>query len=96
MRRTLTKALATVALSAGLSGLALTPALAEPATPAPIATTPGTQSGSSSGSSKVLALPLAFLAFPVCYNDSTDPNYDPGPLCKFMLGLYGGSASLLP
>ncbi|WP_040813470.1 hypothetical protein [Nocardia concava] len=93
MIRPLTKALATLALTAGLTGLALSPAQAAPANIQPTA---DSSTGSSSGSSKVLALPLAFLAFPVCYNDSTDPNYKPNAICTFMMGLYSGSASLLP
>ncbi|GAB2542118.1 hypothetical protein [Nocardia heshunensis] len=86
MHRPLAKALATAALTVGLTSLALAPAHADT----------GTQTGSASGSGKILALPLAFLAMPLCYNDSVNPNYQPTPLCSFLMSLYAGSAGLLP
>ncbi|MEV6387881.1 hypothetical protein [Nocardia xishanensis] len=86
MSRMLTKTLAAVALSAGLSGLSLCPAQAAPATAEPAAA--DTQTGSASGSA-LLAWPIGFLAFAACFADGDSQVHN--PLCQTLLALYSGS-----
>jgi len=82
-----TKSLAAVALSAGLIGLGSAPAQAAPATVQPTA---DTRTGSASGSAELLlAWPLGFLGFVVCFADGDSQVHN--PVCQAFLDLTSGS-----
>ncbi|GAB4589309.1 hypothetical protein [Nocardia sp. IFM 10818] len=80
----LTKAFATVAVSAAFIGLAAAPAQAAPATVHPVA-----DSGSASGSADVLLFPIGVLKILICgIWGGTEP--DPRPLCNGTGSWWGG------
>lgn len=90
MRRMSTESLAAVALAAGLIGLGSAPAQAAPAAVQPAA---DTRTGSASGSAgALLAWPLGFLGFGLCFADGDSQVHN--PLCQAFLDLTSGTGTL--